>query len=147
MIEVPGHTRGHVAYFLPDAAAGGDLFSGDTLFGGTIGNLFEGTPDEMFDSLMKLRALPAATRVWCAHEYTLTYVRDAARFDPGNARLVERLGRLERRAAAGDPVTVPLTMEEERATNPFLRWDDPALLERVGAEAGLPAFRRLCELL
>jgi hydroxyacylglutathione hydrolase len=147
VIEVPGHTRGHVAFFVAGTAGGGDLFSGDTVFGGTIGNLFEGTPDEMFDSLQKLRALPPATRIWCAHEYTLAYVREAARFDPGNARLVERLRALERRAASGDPVTVPLTLEEERATNPFFRWDDPDLLERLGAPAGRPAFRRLCELL
>ena len=146
-IEVPGHTRGHVAFFVPGAAGGGDLFSGDTVFGGTIGNLFEGTPDEMFDSLQKLRALPPATRIWCAHEYTLAYVREAARFDPGNVRLLERLRALERRAAAGDPLTVPLTLEEERATNPFFRWDDPDMLERLGTPPGRPSFRRLCELL
>ncbi len=146
VLEVPGHTRGHVAYFVPGAAGGGDLFSGDTVFGGTIGNLFEGTPDEMFDSLQKLRALPPATRIWCAHEYTLTWVREAARFEPDHARLAARLGALERRAAAGDPVTVPLTLEEERATNPFFRWDDPGLLARLGTPPGREAFRRLCEL-
>jgi hydroxyacylglutathione hydrolase len=147
VLEVDGHTLGHVAYFVPDDAGGGDLFSGDTVFGGTIGNLFEGTPDDMFGSLEKIRALPPATRIWCSHEYTLTYVRESAGFDPGNARLAARLMALERRAAAGDTVTVPLTLQEERATNPFFRWDDADLMARVGAPAGLPAFRRLCELL
>lgn len=145
VLELPGHTRAHVGYFF--AAQGGDLFSGDTIFGGTIGNLFEGTPDDMFDSLSKVRALPSSTRIWCAHEYTLRYLRDAARFDPGNARLLERLRHLERAEAEGNPVTVPLSLEEERRTNPFFRWDDPDIVERVGDAAGLPAFRRLCELL
>jgi hydroxyacylglutathione hydrolase len=147
VLEVDGHTLGHVAYFVSDDAGGGDLFSGDTVFGGTIGTLFEGTPDDMFGSLRKIRALPPATRIWCSHEYTLTYVREAARFDPGNARLAARLAALERRAVAGHAVTVPLTLEEERATNPFFRWDDADMVARAGAPAGLPAFRRVCELL
>ena len=145
VIEVPGHTSGHIAWFFPDGADGGDLFSGDTVFGGTIGNLFEGTPDDIFGALVKIRALPPATRLWCAHEYTRTYVREAARFDPDNTRLAERLRRLE--AADPSQPTVPLTLEEERATSPFFRWDDPSLVARVGTEPGLPAFRRLCELL
>ena len=147
VLEVDGHTLGHVAYFVPDEAGGGDLFSGDTVFGGTIGNLFEGTPDDMFASMVKIRALPPATRIWCSHEYTLQYVREAARFDPGNPRLASRLATLERRAAAGDTVTVPLTIDEEQATNPFFRWDDPDMTARASAPAGLPTFRRLCELL
>jgi hydroxyacylglutathione hydrolase len=144
-IEVPGHTRGHIAWFIPDGAAGGDLFSGDTVFGGTIGNLFEGTPDDMFGSLQKLRALPAATRLWCGHEYTLRYVRDAAAFDPGNARLAARLRRLE--AAGENAVHVPLLMEEEVATNPFFRWDDPGLAARLGTAPGIETFRKLCDVL
>jgi hydroxyacylglutathione hydrolase len=144
VIEVPGHTLGHVAYFVPDAAGGGDLFSGDTVFGGTIGNLFEGTADDVYGALVKLRALPPATRIWCAHEYTLQYVREAARFEPDHPRLAARLLRLE--AEAGRP-TVPLSLEEECATNPFFRWDDPVLLHRLGMPAGPAAFRRLCELL
>ncbi len=147
VLEVDGHTRGHVAYFVPDDAGGGELFSGDTVFGGTIGNLFEGTPDDMFASLQKIRALPPATRIWCSHEYTLQYVREAARFDPDNPRLAARLAALERRSAAGNTVTVPLTLGEERATNPFFRWDDPDMTARASAAAGLPTFRRLCELL
>ncbi len=145
VLDVPGHTLGHIAWFLPDGSAGGDLFSGDTLFGGTIGNLFEGTPDDMFASLRKIRRLPPATRIWCGHEYTLAYVREAARFDPGHARLAERLRRLE--AAAPGSCTLPLTLEEERATNPFFKWDDPDLTRRLGTAPGIETFRRLCDLL
>jgi len=146
VIDVPGHTRGHVAYFVPDDAGAGDLFSGDTVFGATIGNLFEGTPDDMFASLVKLRALPPRTRLWCGHEYTLQYVREAARFDPDNARLARRLAELEAGAGSGRP-TVPLLLEEECATSPFFRWDAAELTHRLGTAPGLPTFRRLCELL
>lgn len=146
VLGVPGHTLDHLAYFVPDGAGAGDLFSGDTVFGGTIGHLFEGTPDTMYASLLKIRALGPATRLWCGHEYTLEYVREAARFDPQNALLAERLRRLESEAAAGRP-TLPLLLAEECQTNPFFRWDDPALVERLGEAPGLPTFRRLCELL
>ena len=141
VLDVPGHTRSHIAYFFDDGRGGGDLFSGDTVFGGTIGNLFEGTPDDMFASVGKIRALPDGTRIWCAHEYTLEFVREAARVDPENTRLHQRLERLE--SAAGTP-TVPLALEEERATNPFFRWDAPALTARFGTVPGIETFRRLC---
>jgi len=145
VLEVPGHTRGHVAYFFPDAAGdGGDLFSGDTIFGGTVGNIFEGTPEDMFRAVQKIRALPIGTRIWCAHEYTLQYVREAAGLDPGNARLAERLRRLE--AASRAAPTVPLLLEEERATNPFFRWDDAALAAHLGTPLGEATFRRLCDI-
>ncbi|MBI5480824.1 MAG: hydroxyacylglutathione hydrolase [Deltaproteobacteria bacterium] len=145
VLEVPGHTRGHVAYFFPDDAGdGGDLFSGDTIFGGTVGNLFEGTPEVMFQSVRKIRALPLGTRIWCGHEYTLQYVREAARLDPGNARLAERRRRLE--AASRTTPTVPLLLEEERATNPFFRWDDEALAAHLGTPPGEATFRRLCDI-
>jgi hydroxyacylglutathione hydrolase len=146
VLEIPGHTRGHVGYALLDDADGGDLFSGDTVFGGTIGNLFEGTPDDMLGSLTKIRALPAGTRIWCGHEYTLTYVREAAGFDPSNARLAERLRRVESQIAHGEPA-VGFTLAEERATSPFFRWDDPELAARLGTAPGAPTFRRLCEVL
>ncbi len=144
VIDLPGHTLGHIAWHFADES-GGELFSGDTVFGGTIGNLFEGTPDDMFGSLVKIRALPRGTRLWCAHEYTLANVRDAARFDPGNARLAQRLRRLE--SAGEGACTVPLTLEEECATNPFFRWDDPGLVARLGTRPGIETFRRLCEVL
>jgi hydroxyacylglutathione hydrolase len=146
VLDLPGHTRAHIAYFF---AAGdgstGDLFSGDTVFGGTIGNLFEGTPDVMFESIRKIRALPAQTRIWCSHEYTLQYVRESAGIDPGNRRLVQRLKSLEMAAPAHQP-TVPLLLEEECATNPFFRWDDPSLSAHLATPPGIETFRRLCEI-
>jgi len=145
VLEVPGHTRAHVAYFFDSGDGGGDLFSGDTLFGGTIGNLFEGTPETMFESVRKIRALPRGTRIWCSHEYTLEFVREAAQVDPRNARLAERLKRLQAAAPAGGP-TVPLALEEECATNPFLRWDDAALAAHLGRPPGIAVFLRLCEI-
>ncbi len=146
ILEVPGHTKGHVAYFFAGTDGGpGDLFSGDTVFGGTIGNLFEGTPEVMFHSIEKIRALPPDTRIWCSHEYTLQYVRESAGIDPGNVRLNQRLRRLESQAPAREP-TVPLLLEEELATNPFFRWDDPALAAHLSSPPGIKTFLRLCEI-
>ena len=145
VLEVFGHTKAHVAYYFAAKDGSGDLFSGDTVFGGTIGNLFEGTPEVMFQSIQKIRALPAQTRIWCAHEYTLQYVRESARIDPGNARLAERLKTLEAAAASGRP-TVPLLLEEECATNPFFRWDDPNLTAYLAKKPGYATFRHLCEI-
>ena len=145
ILDVPGHTRAHIAYFFSDGNCGGDLFSGDTVFGGTIGNLFEGSPGIMFESIRKIRALPPETRIWCGHEYTLQYVRESAGLDPGNARLAERLQRLEAAASSAQP-TVPLSMQEESETNPFFRWDAPQLNAHLSALPGLPTFRRLCEI-
>ncbi len=144
ILETPGHTKAHISYYFP-AAEGGDLFSGDTVFGGTIGNLFEGTPDTMFESIRKIRALPRQTRIWCSHEYTLQFVRESAGIDPGNVRLAERLHRLEAVASAGKP-TAPLLLGEECDTNPFFRWDDPALTSYLSVNPGIEAFRRLCEI-
>lgn len=144
VLEVPGHTKGHIAYYFAVENDAGDLFSGDTIFGGTIGNLFEGTPEIMFESLKKIRALPSATRIWCSHEYTLQFVREAVRIDPQNAPLRSRLQKLEENGASGAP-TVPLLLEEECATNPFFRWDDPALNRHLSQLPGLDTFRYLCE--
>ncbi len=146
VLELPGHTRAHVAYFFSaEDGCGGDLFSGDTIFGGTIGNLFEGTPDDIFQSVQKIRALPSQTRIWCSHEYTLQYVREAAAIDPANAALARRLRELEVAAPGGKP-TVPLGLDEECATNPFFRWDQPDLAARLGTSPGIETFRRLCEI-
>jgi hydroxyacylglutathione hydrolase len=144
VMDVPGHTRAHIAYFFA-AEQGGDLFSGDTVFGGTVGNLFEGTPEVMFESIRKIRALPRQTRIWCSHEYTLQYVRESAGIDPGNARLLKRLKTLEAAANSGKP-TVPLSLEEECETNPFFRWDDSRLNTLFSKSAGLATFRHLCEI-
>ncbi len=145
VLDVPGHTRAHIAYYVAGIDGEGDLFSGDTVFGGTIGNLFEGTPDTMFESIRKIRSLPRKTRIWAAHEYTLQFVREAARLDPNNACLVSRLKRLEEEARVGKP-SIPLTLQEECCTNPFFRWDDPALAKSLSKTPGLETFRHLCEI-
>jgi hydroxyacylglutathione hydrolase len=145
ILEVPGHTKAHIAYYFASGDGSGDLFSGDTVFGGTIGNLFEGTPEVMFESMRKIRRLPRQSRIWCAHEYTLQYVRESARIDPGNAPLAHRLQRLEATARAGKP-TVPLQLEEECSTNPFFRWDAPELTSYLSTAPGIDTFRRLCDI-
>jgi len=145
ILEVRGHTRAHIAFYFGTNHGEGDLFSGDTVFGGTIGNLFEGTPEEMFESIQKIRKLPPATRIWCAHEYTLEFVRESARLDPVNTRLTLRLKTLEADADSGKP-TVPLSLEEECITNPFFRWDNPELSHYFSTAPGLETFRHLCEI-
>jgi hydroxyacylglutathione hydrolase len=121
IIDVPGHTAGHIAYF----AAGHSpplLFCGDTLFACGCGRLFEGTAQQMLASLDALAALPASTRVHCAHEYTLSNIRFALTVEPGNVALRERAARDEATRQRGEP-TVPSTIGLELATNPFLRGD------------------------
>jgi hydroxyacylglutathione hydrolase len=145
ILELSGHTKAHIAYYFASDDGGGDLFSGDTVFGGTIGNLFEGTPEIMFESIQKIRNLPRNSRIWCAHEYTLQYVRESARIDPRNTRLMERRERIESAASAGKP-TVPLQLEEECATNPFFRWDDPELTSYISKAPGIATFRHLCNI-
>jgi hydroxyacylglutathione hydrolase len=129
VLDVPGHTRGHVAYHAPALEA---LFCGDTLFAGGCGRLFEGTPAQMYASLCKLARLPDATRVYCAHEYTVANLGFARAVEPDNAALARRLAAAEALRARGEP-TVPSTIALERATNPFLRCDEPAV--RAAAEA------------
>jgi hydroxyacylglutathione hydrolase len=145
ILEVPGHTKAHIAYYFASGDGSGDLFSGDTVFGGTIGNIFDGTPEVMFESIQKIRGLPRQSRIWCSHEYTLQYVRESARIDPGNSRLASRLKRLETTAPQGKPTT-PLQLEEECSTNPFFRWDAPELTSYLSTTPGLATFRRLCDL-
>ena len=99
----------------------------------------------MFESIRKIRALPPQTRIWCSHEYTLRYVRESAGIDPRNRRLAQRLRTLETAASSREP-TVPLVLDEECATNPFFRWDDPGLAETLGTRPGIETFRRLCEI-
>ena len=145
VIATPGHTRGGLAYFFP-APLGGDLFAGDTLFGGTMGNLFEGTPARMLETLRRLRDLPPRTRLWPGHEYTESGVRDALRLQPDDAVLIARLAAVES-ALARDGRTIPLSLDEERRVNPFLRWDDPAIRALLGTASDTATFKKLCEVL
>ncbi len=127
-----GHIDGHVTYVFDDIA-----FCGDTLFAGGCGYLFDGPPAKMFDSLSRLRALPAETLVVCAHEYTQDNLRFAWTVEPDNPALADRIRDVWSRRGRGE-ATVPSTIGLERATNPFLRWDVPALADRVRAVANQP---------
>jgi hydroxyacylglutathione hydrolase len=115
--DIPAHTAGHIAFHLPDA---GVVFTGDTLFAMGCGRLFEGTAAQMHDALQRLGALPAETRVYCGHEYTLSNGRFALSVEPENAALIERMVEVEAMRGRGE-VTLPTTIALERATNPFLR--------------------------
>ena len=128
ILEVPGHTSGHIAYYFEDD---GIAFVGDTLFALGCGRLFEGTPQQMWSSLQKLMALPDATIVYCAHEYTQANAAFALTVEPGNDALKKRNDDIERLRAAGEP-TVPTTIALEKATNPFLRPASEDLQATVG---------------
>src|SRR2546421_4550816 len=121
VIETPGHTLGQVNYFFP---ADKLLFAGDTLFSIGCGRVIEGTPELMWQSLMKLRALPDDTQVYCGHEYTETNIRFALTIEPNNAALKARAEEAKRQRAAGQP-TVPSPLCEEKRANVFLRADVP----------------------
>ncbi|MBB4658285.1 hydroxyacylglutathione hydrolase [Parvularcula dongshanensis] len=135
VIATPGHTRGHITYHFESV---GVLFPGDTLFSLGCGRLFEGTPEEMWSSLSKIRALPDETVAYPAHEYTVSNAKFALGIDPGNAALRDRAAEAERQRAAGEP-TLPVRLGAEKAQNPFLRADDPGLAVAVGLEGSPPA--------
>jgi hydroxyacylglutathione hydrolase len=132
VFDVPGHTRGHIAYWFANSDA---LFCGDTLFVMGCGRLFEGTPEQMWESLSKFDDLPDETRVYCAHEYTQANARFALTVNPGNKALKKRAAEVDRLRAKDTP-TVPSTLGAERVTNPFLRPDDPDLQATVGLPDG-----------
>ncbi|AFY68899.1 Hydroxyacylglutathione hydrolase [Thalassoporum mexicanum PCC 7367] len=136
---VPGHTRAHIAYYFPES---GNLFCGDTLFAGGCGRLFEGTPAQMMHSLARLRQLPEATRVWCAHEYTLNNLQFAVTVDRNNKALMQRLSAAKEARAKGE-ATIPTTIGIEKQTNPFLRWDQPALQEAAKIQDPVRVFARI----
>jgi hydroxyacylglutathione hydrolase len=135
VLGVPGHTRGHVAYwFFNDNL----LFAGDTLFSLGCGRAFECAPAVLYQSLQKLAALPDATEVYCGHEYTLANARFARRVDPGNAALRQRAEAAAAQRAAGR-FTVPTRLDLERATNPFLRVGEAAIQQSLGLKDAPPA--------
>lgn len=140
VLSVPGHTRGHVAYFVPDAPGHPLLFCGDTLFSGGCGRLFEGTAAQMHASLQKLARLPEQTRVCCAHEYTLGNLRFASAVEPANRKLARHARWCEEQRAVGLP-TLPSTLETELSLNPFLRCQDQEVVAAAcarGADAKDP---------
>lgn len=141
---VPGHTKGHIAYYFPpvNAAEPGELFCGDTMFAGGCGRLFEGTPAQMVSSLSKLRSLPDTTRVWCAHEYTLKNLQFALNVDPNNSALEQRFAAVKATRQRQE-ATVPSELGLEKQTNPFLRWDQPALQTAMNSPDPVRTFARL----
>ena len=141
VLETPGHTAGHISYFFPaDKLA----FVGDTLFSIGCGRVIEGTAEMMWRSLLKLRALPDNTRIYCGHEYTKANIRFAKTVEPVNAALKERETEVEKLLAAGQP-TIPSIMRAEKAANPFLRADLPEVASSVGL-AGSPAWKVFAEI-
>ena len=135
VIEIPGHTRSHIAFF-----GAGVVFAGDTLFSVGCGRMFEGTPPVMLASLDRLAALPAETLLCCGHEYTMSNCAFALTVDAGNLDLRRRAEQVRALRARGEP-TVPVTLGLEQATNPFLRVDAPALIETCTKALGDDAAR------
>lgn len=136
VIAVPGHTLDHIAYYLEDASSAPVLFCGDTLFAGGCGRLFEGTPEQMLQSLGLIQALPANTAVYCAHEYTLSNLRFAHAVEPDNRDLNARFEDAQALREENIP-TVPSELALELLTNPFLRTDKSVVQQRVAAHAEL----------
>jgi hydroxyacylglutathione hydrolase len=128
VFDTPGHTRGHIAFWFPESKA---LFCGDTLFALGCGRLFEGTAEQMWDSLSKFKVMPDDTRVYCAHEYTQANARFAVTVEPDNEDLRTYADGVDRKRAAGER-TVPSLMGDERKANPFLRADVPGLASAIG---------------
>ena len=133
VIDVPGHTLGHIAYF--QAATEPRLFCGDTLFAGGCGRIFEGTPAQMHDSLQRLAALPDNTLVYCTHEYTLSNLRFAQAVEPHNPVIAERLAQVTALRAAGH-ISLPSTLALEKLTNPFLRTGEILVTQKVDERNG-----------
>jgi len=143
VIDVPGHTAGHIAYFQPgDQNGTPHVFCGDTLFASGCGRLFEGTAQQMLHSLDTLAALPENTQVHCAHEYTLSNIRFARAVEPDNDALLRWSDDAQALRHAGKP-TLPTTIGHEKAVNPFLRSDVPAIHTTLATQVGAPVSDRL----
>lgn len=130
VLDIPGHTAGHVGYYGADT-----LFCGDTLFAAGCGRIFEGTPAQLFASLEKLAALPGDTQVYCTHEYTLSNLAFAAAVEPDNTAVRERLAHSQVQRDEGRP-TVPFRLAGEMDSNPFLRSREPAVIRQSESRAG-----------
>lgn len=141
VMDTPGHTIGHVAFYLPELSA---LFCGDTVFGLGCGGLFEGSSAQLWQSIRRIRDLPDDTNIYCGHEYTLSMSRFAKRFDSENAELAEYIESVKRRRNENLP-TVPLHLGLQKRINPFLQADSPRIqriMEMPGAD-GAAVFDRL----
>ncbi|NQD95382.1 hydroxyacylglutathione hydrolase, partial [Pseudomonas sp. CrR25] len=141
IFEVPGHTLGHIAYYQAERQW---LFCGDTLFAAGCGRLFEGTPEQMHQSLSRLAALPDATEVYCTHEYTLSNLRFAQAVEPDNPQVAQRLAEVSAWRQAGR-FSLPSNLALERATNPFLRSAEAAVKAKIDERDG-PRTRTASEV-
>ena len=139
VIDVGGHTLGHIAYHLPEASL---AFVGDSVFALGCGRMFEGTAPQFWASLSRIKALPGHTALYCAHEYTAANARFAVHADPDNAALAAYVAEIAAKRAGGE-WTVPTRLDRELATNPFLRADDPALASRWGGGDAIATFAAL----
>ncbi|KTT29833.1 hydroxyacylglutathione hydrolase, partial [Pseudomonas oryzihabitans] len=136
VIRVPGHTAGHIAYYLPGERS--LLFSGDTLFSAGCGRLFEGTPTQMLESLRRLSSLPDATEIYCGHEYTQSNLRFARVVEPQSAAVQDAQEQTRRLREANRP-TLPTTLGRERDINPFLRTAEPEVRQQLQEQRGVAA--------
>jgi len=128
VFDTPGHTKGHICFYFAEA---GKAFVGDTIFSLGCGRLFEGSPEEMWNSIQKLMALPDSTELYCAHEYTMSNGKFALTVEPDNKDLIARVKKVQDLRSQGIP-TVPTTLALEKATNPFLRPTSPAIQRELG---------------
>lgn len=139
VIDVGGHTDGHIAYHLPKTDV---AFVGDAVFALGCGRMFEGKPDQFWASLQRIKALPADTMLYCAHEYTQANAKFAVHADPDNAELADYASEIDRKRAAGE-ATVPTRLRRELATNPFLRADNAVLRKKWGGGSPAETFAAL----
>ncbi len=139
VIDVSGHTNGHIAFHLPEA---GIAFVGDSVFALGCGRMFEGEPGQFWDSLSRIKALPPETLLYCAHEYTASNAKFAAHADPENVALKDYIDEITAKRAKNE-WTVPTTLRRELATNPFLRADDPGMMARWGGSTPAETFAAL----
>jgi len=151
VLETPGHTPGHVTYFIPDAIASEDggqagvAFVGDTLFSVGCGRVMEGRHAQMWHSLEKIRRLPPSTMIYCGHEYTQSNIRFALTVEPGNKALQERKREVDELREDSEP-TLPVALMSELETNPFLRVESPEIRQHLGLGPDAPAERVFEEL-
>ncbi|KAL0359087.1 UNVERIFIED_CONTAM: Hydroxyacylglutathione hydrolase cytoplasmic [Sesamum angustifolium] len=146
-LHTPCHTKGHISYYVT-GKEGDDpaVFTGDTLFVAGCGKFFEGTAEQMYQSLcVTLGSLPKPTRVYCGHEYTVKNLQFASTVEPDNVRISQKLSWAEQKKHTGLP-TVPSTIEEELETNPFMRVDLPEVQEKVGCKSPVDALREIRQL-
>ena len=144
VLDTPGHTLGHIAYYCSEHAL---LFCGDTLFGAGCGRLFEGTPEQMYQSLLKLAALPPTTKVFCTHEYTMNNINFALTLEPNNLRLIERCNDTKNLRDINMP-SLPSSIELELASNPFLRCNNQEIQASLKLKKAceVDIFREIREL-